>query len=83
MKYVKKPIVIDAVCWEDDEKSYLGLIELGAKPYITVCSDGTLVIKTLEGIMNCNLGSYVIKGVQGEFYPCKAEIFEQTYERVE
>lgn len=39
-------------------------------------------IKTLEGVMTGNAGDYIIKGVQGEIYPCKADIFEQTYEKV-
>jgi hypothetical protein len=40
-------------------------------------------VKTLEGNMWANVGDYVIRGVAGEFYPCKQEIFEQTYELVE
>lgn len=41
-----------------------------------------LIIPTLEGDMKASLGDYIIKGVQGEFYPCKPEIFEATYEEV-
>lgn len=41
-----------------------------------------VVISTLEGMMKANIGDYVIKGVQGEFYPCRADIFESTYEEV-
>ena len=40
-------------------------------------------IKTLEGNHKCSIGDYIIKGVQGEFYPCKPDIFKQTYEQVE
>lgn len=40
-------------------------------------------IETLEGTMIANVGDYIIKGVNGEFYPCKPDIFEQTYERVD
>ena len=40
------------------------------------------MINTLEGLMMANVGDYIIKGVQGEFYPCKPDIFEQTYEEV-
>lgn len=40
-------------------------------------------IPTLEGIMQANIGDYIIKGVKGEFYPCKPDIFEMTYELVE
>lgn len=41
---------------------------------------GGLIIRTLEGEHLANIGDYIIKGVQGEFYPCKPDIFEQTYE---
>ncbi len=42
-----------------------------------------LVIKTLEGEMHVSKGDYVIKGVEGEYYPCKPDIFEKTYEKVD
>ena len=44
---------------------------------------GGLVIKTLEGEHLANIGDYIIKGVHGEFYPCKPDIFKETYEEVE
>jgi len=44
---------------------------------------GFMVIATLEGVMQVKLGDYVIKGVQGEFYPCKPDIFEATYEALQ
>ena len=43
----------------------------------------SMEIKTLEGNHKCSIGDYIIKGVQGEFYPCKPDIFKQTYEQVE
>lgn len=46
-------------------------------------SDGALYIGTLEGVMRVSHGDYVIRGVQGEFYPCKPDIFEATYETAE
>ncbi|MGZ1491505.1 hypothetical protein [Brevibacterium sediminis] len=44
---------------------------------------GSLMIRTMEGDMRASLGDYIIKGVQGEFYPCKPDIFHATYEEVE
>lgn len=44
---------------------------------------GELVIRTLEGDMTASYGDYIIKGVKGEFYPCKPDIFNETYELVE
>lgn len=46
-------------------------------------ADGKLVIRTLEGDMKADLGDFIIKGVNGEFYPCKPDIFEATYEAVQ
>lgn len=43
---------------------------------------GDFVIRTLEGDMHAKYGDYIIRGVQGEFYPCRYDIFEQTYEEV-
>ena len=44
---------------------------------------GSIIIHTLEGDMHAEAGDYIIKGVQGEYYPCKPDIFEQTYEPAE
>jgi len=80
-KYRKKPVVIDAVQWvrgnEDKVKAFMNM-EL-----VTEYQGEILVIETLEGTMRANQGDYIIKGVQGEIYPCKPDIFEQTYELVE
>jgi hypothetical protein len=46
-------------------------------------STGAMVIMTLEGLMTVSIGDYVIKGIKGEFYPCKPDIFEESYEKVE
>lgn len=85
-KYRKKPVVIEAVQYTDNRKEILKFIY----PEMT---EGTLdsidkmnlpvVIETLEGDMTVSDGDYVIKGIQGEFYPCKPNIFEATYERVD
>ncbi|VUZ28524.1 Uncharacterised protein [Acetobacterium wieringae] len=84
-KFRKKPVVIEAVRWEgqyfftnNNENDSL-LIEGFNTSKISL--DATdLKVKTLEGTMTANLGDYIIKGVQGEFYPCKPDIFEATYE---
>jgi hypothetical protein len=81
-KYRKKPVVIDAIKWDG---ALYSLDELGNTP--TVVSQDllskTLQIETLEGVMTANVGDYIIKGVKGELYPCKSDIFEMTYELVE
>ena len=77
-KYRKKPVVIEAIQWTGTN-----IVEIfdfvGDACYFT---EG-LFIRTLEGDMFAHVGDYIIKGVQGEFYPCKPDIFEETYEIVE
>lgn len=80
MKYKKKPIVIEAMQWNDFNLDEV-LRFLGVNG--TLKSRDTILIDTLEGIMKASIGDFIIKGVDGEFYPCKPYIFEKTYERVE
>ena len=73
----KKPVVIEAIQFtgnfDEIEKFVGGDAEL---------RDGKLVVATLEGPLNASLDDWIIKGIKGEFYPCKPDIFEATYERV-
>lgn len=83
MKYRKKPVVIEAR--RLDEANAAELAEwCGGWVSPAGITFGTCVfIDTLEGVMRADEGDYIIKGVQGEFYPCKPLIFEATYESVE
>lgn len=81
MKYRKKPIEIEAVQWTGNNLAELRKMEGFNNAHI--CLDGVLKLATLEGITAASIGDFIIKGVQGEFYPCKPDIFEQTYEAVE
>lgn len=77
-KYRKKPVVIEAVQFNGENYSE-------CKDFIGDAFDNTLNypnIKTLEGVMSVAKGDFIIKGVHGEFYPCKPDIFEKTYEEV-
>ena len=83
MRYRKKPVVIDAVqitTFNDDE--LLAFLNEHVVPFEMV-GDHSLVIHTLEGDMRADPQDWIIKGVKGEFYPCKPDIFEATYEAVE
>jgi hypothetical protein len=86
MKYRKKPVVIEAVQYTGDvnttEIDDMAFCEAYNKGVIKE-RDSKLIIKTLEGTMIANIGDFVIKGVNGEFYPCKPDIFEKTYEKVD
>ena len=77
-KYIKNPIPIDALQWNGDNKDEI-LNFIGESAEIR---GGSLYIKTLEGNMFAPIGRYIIKGVNGEFYPCREDIFEKTYEEV-
>jgi hypothetical protein len=79
MRYRKKPVVVDAVEWNGKNTTELAKF-MGALVELTPDGNG-LKIKTLEGTMTAAPGDWIIKGVQGEFYPCKPDIFEETYER--
>jgi hypothetical protein len=82
-KYKKKPVVIEAVQFLESTKNE-------AFDFVTCGRTGTfersrpqMRIETLEGPMLASLGDWIIKGVQGEFYPCKPLIFEATYDKVD
>jgi hypothetical protein len=79
-QYRKKPVVIEAIQLTpfstDAVEEFVGG-DLGIHP------NGGMTIATLEGAMHASLGDFIIKGVNGEFYPCKSDIFAKTYEAVE
>lgn len=80
-KYRKKPVVIEAVQWNGDPNA---LREFGNHPTVDTIRVHypDLQIDTLEGRMTAKPGDWIIRGVNGEFYPCKPDIFEKTYELV-
>ena len=80
MKYRKKPVVIEAVQFNGRNSADIHEF-CGDKVREPVGKD-YLEIKTLEGIHIASPGDYIIKGVNGEFYPCKPDIFDKTYEKV-
>ena len=96
MKYRKKPVEIEAVEWtgKNEREMYEFLtVKIDTIPTLEEdtfridlvnggCQVGNLIIKTLEGDHRANIGDYVIKGVKGEYYPCKPDIFKMTYEKV-
>ena len=78
-KFRKKPVIIEAKQLMFNTASQSEIAEWcnGKKGL-----DGGVIIHTLEGDMVANTGDWIIKGVNGEFYPCKPDIFEKTYELV-
>lgn len=86
-KFRKLPVVIEAIHydWDDNEKcadEAQDEIADFMDDNIVIDSDDDIEIETLEGTMYAKKGDYIIKGVNGEFYPCKSDIFHKTYEQV-
>ena len=79
--FVKKPVEIQAVQWDgynfEEIKKFVGADGVGL---FGSYKNPDLVIATLEGDHHASVGDWIIRGVKGEFYPCKPDIFEQTYE---
>lgn len=96
MKYRKIPVVVEAIQWTGENQREMfdfltnyektdDYMSMSGENFVIDHYDvkGGLVIKTLEGKHIASIGDYIIRGVAGEFYPCKPEIFEKTYERAE
>jgi len=77
--YRKKPVVVETIEW-DGKKSTFEKIKKWNKN--TTVNNDILYIPTLEGIMKAQLTDIIIKGVKGEIYPCRQDIFHETYEEV-
>lgn len=92
MKYRKKPVVIEAFQlevrqlnwpqWAHDSLTRNDIVSFNLGKFHNPHEETYLLISTLEGTMKAELGDYIIKGVKGEIYPCKPDIFEMTYELV-
>jgi hypothetical protein len=82
-KYRKKPVIIEAMRYlssnAEDVAAWCSGSIRGTKLH---SSERELAIQTLEGEMRAIIGDYIIKGIKGEFYPCKSDIFELTYEEI-
>jgi hypothetical protein len=85
-KYRKKPVIIEAVQYDGNYRC-LDVFSINevSKFIVSYDSKGMQCIKipTLEGEMTASIGDYIIRGIQGEYYPCKPDIFRKTYELVE
>lgn len=92
MKVRKKPVEVEAVQWTGENLSEIQdfardhiTIEIYDAGYLAGVTPSVVkvTISTLEGDMIISKGDYIIKGIKGEFYPCKPDIFEMTYERAD
>lgn len=78
-KYKTKPCEIEAIQWTG--KNIIELLDWGQGKILWNDVDD-LFIDTLEGRMKANINDYIIKGLRGEFYPCKPDVFEKKYEKI-
>ena len=91
MKFRKKPVVIEAWQWDSTPEKFGELMMVPGFAESWAAHDVSanrkeipyLRIKTLEGTLTVSNSDWIIKGVKGEFYPCKSDIFEMTYEKLE
>lgn len=83
-KFRKKPIEIEAEQFTNENKDRaLNFVRCNVATGFDEKNNPVMDIQTLEGTMRVSLGDWIIKGVNGEFYPCKPDIFEKTYEPIE
>lgn len=86
MRYKTKPCEIEAVEFKDDSADTLIAIQdfMDKELVVSYADPKHPVIKiaTLEGVMDASIGDYIIKGLRGEFYPCKPDVFHKKYEAV-
>ena len=81
-KYRKKPVEVEAIQWDGKSETLDKLFDFCKPRHVFTKNGAVLIIETLEGNHNALLGDFIIKGVKGECYPCKNEIFHLTYEKV-
>ncbi len=80
MKFRKKPVVIEAIQFTGRNWEEVGLFVGKVASHAEQYGKDVLLIHTLEGDHRADVGDWIIKGIKGEFYPCKPDIFERTYE---
>jgi len=88
MKYKKKPTIIEAIQWDgsnineviDFTKDKSNIV---VERHTYTQASARVIIHTLEGDMEASIGDYIIRGVKGEYYPCKPDVFDMTYDPVE
>lgn len=83
-KFRKKPVEIEAYCYNQQEGNYRpDWFQDAVTANAIFTHPDHAIIPTLEGVMRADLGDWIIRGVKGELYPCKPDIFEATYDVVD
>jgi hypothetical protein len=82
-KFRKKPVVIEAVHYDGSPAAYEAVCTFAPGVHFEPAGDSRFIVPTLEGQHIASPGDWIIRGVKGELYPCKPDIFEATYDRVD
>ncbi len=81
-RYRKKPVVVEAIQNTGGSDNLITLYAWAAGSLTDSGPEGEVYIETLEGTHRGDVGDWIIKGIKGEFYPCKPDVFDATYEQV-
>lgn len=79
-KFRKKPVEVEAVQWSGS--NWHQILDFAGRENVAT-SGATLIVHTLEGVLHASAEDWIVKGIKGEFYPVKPDIFEATYDKVE
>jgi hypothetical protein len=82
-RFRKKPVVIEAMPWTGTNFDEITAWAGGATLFVKAAPSQLLFINTLEGVMEANAGDWIIRGIKGELYPCKPDVFTLSYEPME
>lgn len=82
-KYRKKPVEVEAVQWTGENDDEISIFAGGKVLFMWFAKRRVLLVETIDGATRAHVGDWIIKGLNDEIYPCKPDIFEKTYERVE
>ena len=77
-RYRKRPVIVEAIRWDGKNSQQINDWIPGS--FLCWSTDHAPCINTTEGMMRAELGDWIIKGVKGEFYPCKPDVFSATYD---
>ena len=83
MRYRRKKIIVDALKWSGRESDLYLIRELGLYQFGYCPIDGEIDIQVMDATLKAKPGDYIVKGMSGEFYPCKCKVFEENYKSVD
>ena len=84
LSYIKRPVVVQAIKYDGtNEKEVMAFLGPDYVANSVATRDGAIFVQTLEGVVIASVGDFLIRGIKGEHYPCKPDIFQATYDLVQ